>query len=119
MFDCIDTPLPEFDTPSADHSGRRAAPAPQPAAQPVVPSDQLARRHAGRNWARFAARPGRQAALARLREVALYLDAQVERLADGGVLVLDLSLNETLALVERFGGELAVEAGIAGHGSHP
>ncbi|QNM97871.1 hypothetical protein [Chitinimonas koreensis] len=79
----------------------------------------MARRHAGRNWARFAARPGRQAALARLREVALYLDAQVERLADGGVLVLDLSLNETLALVERFGAELAVEAGIAGHGSHP
>lgn len=109
MFDHIDTPLPSF-----DNSGREFEPA-----AAAVPRQPLARQHAGRNWARFAARPGSQASLLRLHDVALHLDAQVEKLADGGLLVLGLSLNETLSLAERFGDELAVEAGIAGRAHYP
>ncbi|GAB3258786.1 hypothetical protein [Chitinimonas naiadis] len=113
MFDYLDAPLPSFDDNGTSRD-RDTTPT-------VEPLDTLAitRRHPGRNWARFVARPGRQAALARLREVALYLNAQVERLADGGLLVLGLSLNETLSLAERFGEELAVEAGISGHAQYP
>ncbi|HEY9104884.1 hypothetical protein [Chitinimonas sp.] len=111
MFDYLDTPLPSFDNSSNQAESTPAVATRAPLA--------LARQHAGRNWARFAARPGRQAALQRLREVALYLDARVEKLADGGLLVLGLSLNETLSLAERFGDELAVEAGIAGRAHYP
>lgn len=106
MFDCLET-----HTPTADC---RAA-APQDAATQASPltAVQISRRHPGRSWLRLRGQGAQAAQLARAREVALYLDAEVERLDDGSLLIVGLNLNATLTLSERFGRELACEAQIA------
>lgn len=108
MFDCLDTSVLDTEFRPSTPAGRPGHINPAPTAL------QLARRYPGRSWLRLRPQPGQLAQLAKAREVALYLDAQVEKLADGSVLILDLTLNETLALSERFGRELASEALIAG-----
>ena len=105
MFDCLDTSSLNLRAPTP-------LPAEQPAAQRLSPSAS-ARQHAGRNWVRFSAGCAGYAELARVREVALYLNASVERLTDGSIVLLGLNLSEILALSERFGNALAVEAHIA------
>ncbi|QDQ26055.1 hypothetical protein FNU76_06665 [Chitinimonas arctica] len=108
MFDCLDLSPAEFESPSAD-AGQDHVPS-----LPALDANQLDRRYAGRSWLHMAARKGRHAKLARAREVALYLDAEVQRLDDGSLLVLGLSLTGTLLLSERFGDDLAIRAQIAG-----
>ncbi|WP_374352770.1 hypothetical protein [Chitinimonas sp.] len=107
MFDCLDR---------ADHHTDFSCESSTP--ERLAPPANLARRYAGRSWARFSPRSRSSVELGKVREVALYFEAKVERLSDGSLLVLDLSLNETLALSERFGHALAIDAHIAGHGHH-
>lgn len=107
MYDCLleQTPV-QFEPSTA------------PAVRPVTlawSGFPLEKRYAGRSWARFSVRRDDDyAALNRLREAALYLGCEVDRLTDGSIVVVGLTLNETLALSERFGERLAVEATIAG-----
>ncbi|MGQ5522028.1 hypothetical protein ACUHMQ_02080 [Chitinimonas sp. PSY-7] len=106
MFDCLDT------TPYNSVNPLPTTAVPEPAQSP--PSAlQLARRYPGRSWLCLWPKPGYETQLAKAREVALYLDAEVKRQEDGSLLILDLSLNETLAISQRFGRVLASEAMIA------
>jgi hypothetical protein len=66
----------------------------------------------------FAPRRGQPVSLGRVRDAACRLAADIEPLADGGILVVGLGLNETLSLCQQFGDELAVEARIALQGAH-
>ncbi|MBV8467678.1 MAG: hypothetical protein JO218_17190 [Burkholderiales bacterium] len=105
MFDCLDT----FHSAAKLPSAQKAA-TPSPAA--------LARQYAGRNWVRFQARDNGHSALAKVREIALYLNAKVERTSDDSIVLLDLSLTEILALSDRFGDALGVEAHISTAKAH-
>lgn len=107
MYDCLDTSIHTAETVSSS-----------PAFLEAPTLAELLRRHGGRSWAHFKVKAGAATELARLREVALYLGAGIERLADGSLVVLGLSLSQTLALSERFGATLAVAAHIAGEGEH-
>lgn len=113
MFDCLDTSASAYGTYGCDRASLQDS-----TIDARTVSQQLARRHAGRNWLRLSAGKGQQTLLAKAREVALYFEGQIERLPDGSLLILDLTLNETLALSERFGRELALEASIAGQGHY-
>ncbi|MFC4161205.1 hypothetical protein [Chitinimonas lacunae] len=107
MYDCLleDNPA-QFDTAAT------------PVARPVTlawSGFRLEKHYAGRSWARFSVRRDDDyGVLSRLREAALYLGCEVDRLDDGSIVVVGLTLNETLALSERFGERLAVEATLAG-----
>lgn len=109
MFDCLETHCDAASTASPKAVASR----------PTLDPQQLERRLAGRNWLRLNALSGQHAQLARAREIALYLDAETSYLQDGSLLIVGLSLIETLALTERFGADLSCSAGIAGQGSHP
>jgi hypothetical protein len=104
MFDCLEIPT---------QPTRRAS------AAPALPSLQSAqRRHPGRNWVHIAPRRGLSASLSRARDVARQLAADIEPLADGGLLVVGLGLNDTLLFCRQLGDELVVEARIALQGAH-
>lgn len=105
MFDCLDTAIA---TPRCADAGQPLCAASPAAVLPDALS--LTRRYPGRSWLRVTARAGRASELARLREVALHFGAEVEKLGEGTLLVLGLSLNQTLALNECFGHELALAA---------
>ncbi|MBV1775945.1 hypothetical protein KSF73_09475 [Burkholderiaceae bacterium DAT-1] len=80
----------------------------------ILNKDSLTRRFVGQNWARLKSRgPESMIELAKVRELALYLDAELYRVDDGSLALVGLSLNELLALNERFGQKLAIEAVIA------
>ncbi|PHV10957.1 hypothetical protein [Chitinimonas sp. BJB300] len=106
MFDCLDTTA---------YSADNASITPVPESLPLTPTAlQLARLYPGRSWLCLWPRPGYETQLAKAREVALYLDAEVKKQEDGSLLILDLTLNETLAISQRFGCVLASEALISG-----
>jgi hypothetical protein len=106
MFDCLDT----FHSAAKLPAAQKAASRPSPAV--------LARQYAGRNWVRFQARDDGYSALAKVREIALYLNAKIERTSDDSIVLLDLSLTEILALSDRFGDTLGVEAHISTTKAH-
>ena len=106
MYDCLDLPADGF----RQRSSTAAAPAPR------ATSLDLARRFGGRSWVRFSPRGEAGSELARVREIALYLNAQIERLQDGSLIVLGVNVAETLALSSRFGEALAVEAHLGREG---
>jgi len=100
MYDCLDLPA----------GGFRAHATPVTPVAAKASTLELERRFSGRSWVRFSPRGEAASELARVREIALYLNAQVERLQDGSLVVLGVNIAETLALSSRFGEALAVEA---------
>ncbi|MBV8656664.1 MAG: hypothetical protein JO142_02455 [Burkholderiales bacterium] len=100
MYDCLDLPA----------GGFRARSTPSVPVSAKATTLELERRFSGRSWVRFSPRGEGGSELARVREIALYLNAQVERLQDGSLIVLGVNIAETLALSSRFGDALAVEA---------
>lgn len=106
MFDCLDTTAC---TASAATSTNACHTEPRPALTPA----QIERRYLGQNWLHVTSHQHQFSLLARVREMALYLDADVTYLADGSLLILGLGLDDTLALSQQFGAQIAIEAGIA------
>ncbi len=113
MFDC----LAQATSVLSDNVSTPVQPLRQPKRR--INPLQLEKQFRGRNWSRFESlNHTSPATLARLREAALLLGIQVERLGDGSLLLLDLSLGESLSLAGRFGSELAVSGHFAGSGHH-
>jgi hypothetical protein len=120
MYDCLSFSL--SDDTFAPRPPRHPSPGQttESAAVPVRRLDVRAacQRYPGRNWLHACARPGEAASLAKLREIALYFEAEIVREPDGALWVLGLGLHETLALTERFGGRVAITGFLAGNARH-